>query len=204
MSFRSGLEAFHHRVALSVDNSGQCHDTHNSETLRMPVLPSSCGDQMSSAYFRALCNYFMHYTFLIFMECSEAVVSTCCRRDRRTDRDATTHFGTTCLAKARFYVSAIRHRSHFAVARGVPADHVFREGRALTTWQNLRFAARMMRDHDWKTVLIISTADHLPRARRIAQYYGLEDSRTGYIACDLDLPPDSDEEACGMSLDGWR
>jgi vancomycin permeability regulator SanA len=84
--------------------------------------------------------------------------------------------------------------SDLAVARGVPADHVFREGRALTTWQNLRFAARILRDHGWQTVLIISTADHLPRARRIAQYYGLDDSRTGYIACDLDLPPDSDEE----------
>jgi vancomycin permeability regulator SanA len=77
-----------------------------------------------------------------------------------------------------------------AVARGVPADRVFREGRALTTWQNLRFSSRIMRDHGWKTALIISTADHLPRARRMAQYYGLDDPDTGYIACDLDLPPD--------------
>jgi|EndMetStandDraft_3_1072993.scaffolds.fasta_scaffold84624_4 hypothetical protein len=79
-------EVFHHRVALGVDDSGQCHDTHNSETLRMPILPSSCGDQMTSAYFRALCNYFMHYTFLIFMKCSKAVVSTSCLRNRRTGR----------------------------------------------------------------------------------------------------------------------
>jgi vancomycin permeability regulator SanA len=81
-----------------------------------------------------------------------------------------------------------------AVKRGVPAEHVFREGRALTTWQNLRFSARIMRDHGWKTVLIISTADHMPRARRIAEYYGLSRETTGYIACDEDLPPDSDAE----------
>ena len=79
-----------------------------------------------------------------------------------------------------------------AVKRGVPAANVFREGRALTTWQNLRFSARILAAHGWKTALIISTADHLPRARRIAQYYGLTDENTGYIACDLDLPPDSD------------
>jgi uncharacterized SAM-binding protein YcdF (DUF218 family) len=78
-----------------------------------------------------------------------------------------------------------------AVRRGVPAGNVLREGRALTTWQNLRFSARIMAAHGWKTALIISTADHLPRARRIAQYYGLSDENTGYIACDLDLPPDS-------------
>jgi vancomycin permeability regulator SanA len=81
-----------------------------------------------------------------------------------------------------------------AVARGVPSAVVFREGRALTTWQNLRFSTRLMKQKDWHTVLIISTADHLPRARRIAQYYGLDDAHTGYLACDLDLPPDSEEE----------
>jgi uncharacterized SAM-binding protein YcdF (DUF218 family) len=84
--------------------------------------------------------------------------------------------------------------ANLAVKRGVPADHVFREGRALTTWQNLRFSTKIMKQHGWATALIISTNDHLPRARRIAQYYGLDDAHTGYIACDLDLPPDSDEE----------
>ena len=81
-----------------------------------------------------------------------------------------------------------------AVRRGVPAANVVREGRALTTWQNLRFSARIMKEHGWQSVLIISTADHLPRARRIAQYYGLDDAHTGYFACDLDLPPDSEAE----------
>jgi uncharacterized SAM-binding protein YcdF (DUF218 family) len=71
-----------------------------------------------------------------------------------------------------------------AVARGIPAEHVLREGRALTTWQNLRFSTRLAHERGWKTVLIISTADHLPRARRIAQFWGLDDDHTAYTACD--------------------
>jgi hypothetical protein len=84
----------------------------------MPILPSSCGDQMTSAYFRALCNYFMHYAFLIFMKCSKAVVSTSCRRDRRTDRCDNT-FWHNLPGQSAVYVSAIRHGSHFAVAPAV-------------------------------------------------------------------------------------
>jgi uncharacterized SAM-binding protein YcdF (DUF218 family) len=81
-----------------------------------------------------------------------------------------------------------------AVKRGVPPEHVLREGRALTTWQNVRFSKKLLDAHHLQTVLFISTADHLPRARRIAQFYGLDDARTAYFACDRDLPPDSDEE----------
>lgn len=78
-----------------------------------------------------------------------------------------------------------------AVARGVPAGDVLREGRALTTWQNVRFSKQILRAHQLSTVLVISTADHLPRARRIAQFWGLPDERTRYFACDRDLPPDT-------------
>ena len=77
-----------------------------------------------------------------------------------------------------------------AVRRGVPAADVVREGRALTTWQNVRFSLRLMRPGE--TVLVISTADHLPRARRIARFWGLDDAHARYFACDRDLPMDSD------------
>jgi vancomycin permeability regulator SanA len=73
-----------------------------------------------------------------------------------------------------------------AVASGVPAAHVLREGQALTTWQNVRFSERIARARGFRTVLFVSTADHLPRARRIARFYGLDDRRTAYVACDLD------------------
>lgn len=71
-----------------------------------------------------------------------------------------------------------------ARARGVPESAIRREGRALTTWQNLRFSLKLARAERWTTFLLVSTADHLPRARRIAQFYGLDDAHTGYVACD--------------------
>jgi vancomycin permeability regulator SanA len=81
-----------------------------------------------------------------------------------------------------------------AIRRGVPPDRVLREGRALTTWQNIRFAKRMLAARGWQSILFISTADHLARAHRIAEYYGIPDEKTGWQACDLDLPPDSEAE----------
>jgi uncharacterized SAM-binding protein YcdF (DUF218 family) len=81
-----------------------------------------------------------------------------------------------------------------AERRGVPSDRVLREPRALTTWQNIRFSERLIAAHGARTVLFISTAGHLPRVRRFAHFYGIDDDRAGYLACDLDLPPDSDEE----------
>ncbi|MEO6952791.1 MAG: YdcF family protein [Polyangia bacterium] len=81
-----------------------------------------------------------------------------------------------------------------AVSRGVPVAAILREGRALTTWQNVRFAKYLLEDNHLATTLVVSTADHLPRARRIALFYGLADERTGYFACDRDPPPDSEQE----------
>lgn len=78
-----------------------------------------------------------------------------------------------------------------ALARGLPADRLLYEPRALTTWMNLRFAQRIMRERHLETALVISTAAHLPRARRFVEWYGIP---ARYRACDLDLPPDSDEE----------
>jgi uncharacterized SAM-binding protein YcdF (DUF218 family) len=66
--------------------------------------------------------------------------------------------------------------------KGVPAERALVEGQALTTWQNFRFSQRIMRAHGLRTALIISAADHLPRARRFADYYGID--VTGYLACD--------------------
>jgi uncharacterized SAM-binding protein YcdF (DUF218 family) len=81
-----------------------------------------------------------------------------------------------------------------AERRGVPKVNVFREGRALTTWQNVRFALEIARRNGFRTFLVVSTSDHLARARRILDYYGVRDERVGYVACDLDLPHDSDAE----------
>jgi uncharacterized SAM-binding protein YcdF (DUF218 family) len=84
--------------------------------------------------------------------------------------------------------------AQLAIKRGVPARDVLREGRALTTWQNLRYAMKLLDANHLSTVLIISTADHLPRAQRIARFWGLDDARARYFACDRDLPHDNEEE----------
>ncbi len=70
-----------------------------------------------------------------------------------------------------------------AVAGGMPSDAALREGRALTTWMNLRYSQAMMRERGFHTALIISTAAHLPRARRFADWYGIP---ARYRACDRD------------------
>ncbi len=70
---------------------------------------------------------------------------------------------------------------------GVPEERLLREGRAMTTWQNLRFAKRLVEERGFRTFLLISTSDHLPRAHRIAAYYGYPDERSDYLACDVDL-----------------
>jgi len=81
-----------------------------------------------------------------------------------------------------------------AVRRAVPPEHVFREGRALTTWQNIKLSQRILQKNHFDTVLFISTSDHLARSRRIALFYGIDDHKTGYKACDLDEPHDSEAE----------
>ncbi len=58
-----------------------------------------------------------------------------------------------------------------ASQNGLAADQIYIEGRSLTTWQNLRYSQRIMREHGFSTALIISAKNHLPRARRFAEYY---------------------------------
>jgi uncharacterized SAM-binding protein YcdF (DUF218 family) len=79
-----------------------------------------------------------------------------------------------------------------AERRGLPPERVFREGQALTTWQNLRYSLKIARAHGFRTILFISTADHLPRVRRMARYYGVDDARTAYVACDYEEPEEDE------------
>ena len=73
-----------------------------------------------------------------------------------------------------------------AIRRGLPPDAALREGRALTTWMNLRYADRLMHERGLETALVISTAAHLPRARRFIEWYGIR--AVGYRACDWEAP----------------
>ena len=86
-----------------------------------------------------------------------------------------------------------------ALERGLPPEALIYEPRALTTWMNLRFAQRLMRERGMKTALVISTAAHLPRARRFTEWFGIP---ARYRACDLDEPHDSDDEWKGPIRSG--
>lgn len=63
--------------------------------------------------------------------------------------------------------------AEMAQSLGIPPAQILRERHSLTTWQNLRFTQRIMKKSGFQTALLISTRDHLPRARRFADYYGL-------------------------------
>lgn len=78
------------------------------------------------------------------------------------------------------------------VRRGVPASAVIEEPGALTTWMNLRLSKRLMRQRGLTTALVISTAAHLPRARRFVEWYGIP---ARYRACDDEVAAPSAEAA---------
>lgn len=72
--------------------------------------------------------------------------------------------------------------ARLAQAAGIPSEQILIEGQSLTTWQNLRFSQRIMREHGYASALLISAAEHLPRARRFADYYGIP---TQLEACEV-------------------
>lgn len=54
-----------------------------------------------------------------------------------------------------------------AEAQGVPASAVFEETRALDTIQNACYSAKILKKHGWRSVEVVSSAAHLPRAAMI-------------------------------------
>lgn len=85
-----------------------------------------------------------------------------------------------------------------ALRAGVPAGRILIEGRSLTTWQNLRYAGRLMRAHALRTALVISAAAHLPRARRFTEYYGIP---ARYVACDRPVARAASRAAVAAAAD---
>ena len=87
-------------------------------------------------------------------------------------------------AHNRFIEAAVMARE--AERQGLPRAAILLESESLTTWQNLRLSRRIMEVHGLHTALLISTRDHLPRARRFADYYQLP---TALRACEDTVPP---------------
>jgi len=57
--------------------------------------------------------------------------------------------------------------ARIAQAQGVPASVILQEPRALDTIQNACYSARILDDHGWHSVEVVSAASHLPRAAMI-------------------------------------
>jgi uncharacterized SAM-binding protein YcdF (DUF218 family) len=72
---------------------------------------------------------------------------------------------TGAAAHNRFVEAEVMSR--VAQAQGVPASRIFEERRALDTIQNACYSARILREHGWHSVEVVSAASHLPRAAMI-------------------------------------
>lgn len=59
----------------------------------------------------------------------------------------------------------------FAVSQGVPADAVIEEDQAKDTIQNIWFSHKIMEEHGWHSVEVVSSPSHVPRAAIILSHY---------------------------------
>lgn len=63
---------------------------------------------------------------------------------------------------------------NYAVARGIPPQACFLEGRSHNTVENFLYAREVMREHGWTSCLVTTDAFHSGRAVTIARRLGLE------------------------------
>ena len=65
-------------------------------------------------------------------------------------------------AQNRFVEARVMART--AEAKGITESAIFVEPEALNTIQNACYAVRIMKNHDWRSAEVVSSASHLPRA----------------------------------------
>ncbi len=58
----------------------------------------------------------------------------------------------------------------YLVDRGVPKQHILLENQATSTYENLLFSQRIMKEYGWTSTVIITHSYHGPRAMEIAQF----------------------------------
>jgi uncharacterized SAM-binding protein YcdF (DUF218 family) len=61
-----------------------------------------------------------------------------------------------------------------AEAQGVPIDDITVEGEAQNTIQNVYFSNRIMQQKGWRSVEVVSSPSHLPRAGLILEHYNFQ------------------------------
>jgi len=70
-------------------------------------------------------------------------------------------------------LSAAAVACRLATAQGVPADRVFLAEGSMTTWEDARSAAALMRANGWQSAILVSHPLHLERARLLFESEGV-------------------------------
>jgi uncharacterized SAM-binding protein YcdF (DUF218 family) len=99
---------------------------------------------------------------------------------------------TGAAAHNRFVEAEVMAR--VAEAQGVPATAIIEEPHALDTIQNACYSARILSEHRWHSVEVVSSAEHLPRAAMIFAHLAGKNAGAGRLewrmrAAPADLSP---------------
>jgi len=73
-----------------------------------------------------------------------------------------------------------RVMKRYLVANGLPGEAIFEDNGGYNSWQTARNTARFMKEHELKSVLIISQYFHLPRCRLAFSKFGLQTIYTSH------------------------
>ncbi|WP_226003172.1 YdcF family protein [Paenibacillus sp. BJ-4] len=78
------------------------------------------------------------------------------------------------LDKPDFPYTEAEGMQRYLVDRGVPAKHIVLESHATSTYENLLYSQRIMKEHGWTSTVIITHSYHGPRALEIAQFLNFD------------------------------
>ena len=67
-----------------------------------------------------------------------------------------------------------RAMREMALSRGVAAERIVLEDMARNTFENAVYAGRIIRERQWRRVIIVTDEYHLPRALYVFRYLGLK------------------------------
>jgi uncharacterized SAM-binding protein YcdF (DUF218 family) len=77
-------------------------------------------------------------------------------------------------------VSESRSMKRFLILNGVPPHAILEDQYSNDTWQNLSNSQRVMKEHSFRTAIVVTSDYHLPRALAVAKQLGIE--ATGFAA----------------------
>ena len=67
----------------------------------------------------------------------------------------------------------------YLLAHGVPEDKIIADNQGANTYESARHAVRLMREHHWNGVCVVTQYFHVPRARYALGHFGANDVSSG-------------------------